>query len=357
MASPPLVPDPFLHRDAGHVYNPLTGRTLADGEPGFSELSAWLDGSLPASSETATRSLVADGWLVAAGDDLARRFRLEWVSLETHSTCNQKCDFCPVSIDPRPDARMPTALFERIVDELTAFRSTLQGVFLMNYNEPTADARFVAHCRTVLQAKLPLAVNTNGTGLTPACVDALRETGPLEFLSVNLSTLDRERYARERGADHLALVLRHLDDVARRPIARRMVIVVLGGGDETHRADHDAIRTRFAASPFEVQFHRVMDRAGHVPVGIGPEKPHRSLAGCQNMGSRPLQHLHVTATGACVLCCEDYRERHVIGDLRTSRVEEVLGGEALALLRRYAYGLEPAPDDFLCRRCIFARTR
>jgi MoaA/NifB/PqqE/SkfB family radical SAM enzyme len=354
-----LVPDPFLHREAGHVYNPLTGRALAAGEPGFHELAAWLDGSRRREdpSDAVTRRLVAEGWLIAPQDDAARRFRLEWVSLETHSACNQKCFFCPVSIDPRPDALMPTSLFERIVDELTAYRSTLRGLFLMSYNEPTADARFVAQCRTVIAARLPLAVNTNGTGLTPARVDALLEAGPFEFLSVNLSTLDRERYQRERGEDHVALVLRNLDDVGRRPIARRMVIVVLGAGDEAHRADHEAIRARFAGSPFEVQFHRVMDRAGYVPVGLRPERPHRRLAGCENMGSRPLQHLHVTATGVCVLCCEDYGERHVVGDLRESRVDEVLRGDAIARLRRFVYGLEEAPEDFLCRKCVFARTR
>jgi hypothetical protein len=35
-------------------------------------------------------------------------------------------------------------------------------------------------------------------------------------------------------------------------------------------------------------------------------------------------------------------------------VAEVLGGDAMARLRRWAYGAEEAPEDFLCRRCEFA---
>jgi len=31
-----------------------------------------------------------------------------------------------------------------------------------------------------------------------------------------------------------------------------------------------------------------------------------------------------------------------------------LGGETMARLRRWTYGVEEAPDDFLCRRCEFA---
>ena len=43
---------------------------------------------------------------------------------------------------------------------------------------------------------------TNGTGLTPERVDAIVEIGGLRFLSINLSTLDREQVPADRGGDH-----------------------------------------------------------------------------------------------------------------------------------------------------------
>jgi hypothetical protein len=57
-----------------------------------------------------------------------------------------------------------------------------------------------------------------------------------------------------------------------------------------------------------------------------------------------------------VLCCEDYDEKYVVGDLTQETVAQVLTGDALAILRRWAYGLEDAPADFMCRKCVFART-
>jgi hypothetical protein len=99
-----------------------------------------------------------------------------------------------------------------------------------------------------------------------------------------------------------------------------------------------------------------MDRAGLMSIGARPQRPHPRLRGCENVGSRPLQHLHITPHGRCVLCCEDYYERHVIGDLTVSTVAEVLSGPEIARLRRWVYGLEEAPADFMCRKCIFART-
>ena len=181
--------------------------------------------------------------------------------------CNQSCYFCPVSIAPREDYFMPTELYERIVGELAAYRDTIEAVFMINYNEPTADRRFVDQVRTIKAAGLPPAVLTNGSGLTPDRIDALVEMGGLRFLSINLSTLDRERYRRDRGGDHLPLVLRNLDHARDKPLAERMDMAVLGTGDEDHKRDFEEISQRFAGSRFDVKYYEVMDRAGYLQIG------------------------------------------------------------------------------------------
>lgn len=368
-----LVPSPFLHHQpaAQRIYNPLTDRTLAAGEPGHDLVRRLLDGSdgshgsncsdsagdlSPGGAEHWAR-LATEGWLVARGEDVSRRFLLKYVSLEAHTVCNQACYFCPVSIAPREDYFMPTDLYERIVGELGAYRDTIESVFMINYNEPTADRRFLDQVRTIKAAGLPPAVLTNGSGLTPERSDALVAMGGLRFLSINLSTLDRERYRRDRGGDHLPLVLRNLDHARDQPLAGQMDIVVLGTGDAEHRSDFAAIEQRFAGSRFTVKYFEVMDRAGYLEIGAKPALPNERLCGCDNVGSRPLQHIHITPRGKCVLCCEDYDAKYVVGDLTRQSVHEVLGGPAMALMRRWVYGLEEAPRDFICRGCTFALTR
>jgi MoaA/NifB/PqqE/SkfB family radical SAM enzyme len=343
-----LKSNPFLHIDAERVYDPLTDRTLVPGDGTYERFRAF---------ERGEQGRDLEGWTVANGDDLSRRSHLKIVSLETMTACNQKCYFCPVSIAPRADEVMPDALFARIVDELTAFRSTLQSVFLQSYNEPTLDRRFLDQCRTLFAAGLPVAVLSNGSGLTPAKADALAAEGPLRYLCINLSTLDRERYQHDRGEDHLAVVLRNVDSMQDKRVAEEMKIVVLGTGDAIHAADFAAIRERYAGSRFEVEHHVVMDRAGWLDVGMKAADRNRPMAGCDNVGSRPLQHLHITPRGRCVLCCEDYDENYVVGDLRAQTIAQVLEGDELAKLRRWVYGLEEAPDDFMCRDCVFARRR
>jgi hypothetical protein len=358
LAAAPVV-NPFLHLLADRVYDPLSDHTRQAGEAGYERLRALAAGELAveAVTEEERGELLAQGWLLPANPahkDAASRFRLKYVSLEAHTVCNQACYFCPVSIAPREDYFMPTELYERILRELAVHRGTIEALFMINYNEPTADRRFVDQVRAIKAAGLPPAVLTNGSGLTPERIDALVAMGGLRFLSINLSTLDRERYQRDRGGDHLELVLRNLEHARDQELAAQMDIVVLGTGNDDHKSDFAAIRERFAGSRFEVKYFEVMDRAGYLQIGLKPAVPNQRLCGCDNVGSRPLQHLHITPQGKCVLCCEDYDGKYVVGDLTHQSVDEVLTGPAMALMRRWVYGIEEAPADFICRGCTFA---
>jgi pyruvate-formate lyase-activating enzyme len=355
--------EPFLHVEPDHLYNPLSDLMLGPADLGYAQVRrvATGEGHLGELAPGVVDALAGRGWLMPheglADPRLGSRFFLKYVSLEAHTVCNQSCFFCPVSVAPRESHFMSMELYRSIAQQLSAWRSTIAAVFMINYNEPTADKRFVEQVRVLKEAGLPVAVLTNATGLTPSRVDEIVAMGGLRFLRINLSTLDRDRYRDTRGGDHLKVVLRNLDYAKDKAVAEGMDMIVLGTGDAAHEEDFEAISARFAGSRFEVSKHRVMDRAGLLKIGAKPARPHGRLAGCENLGSRPLQHLHITPHGQCVLCCEDYHEKYVVGDLNASTVEEVLKGPEVTRLREWVYGLTEAPGDFMCRHCIFARTR
>ena len=358
LAADRLQVEPFLHLGLDRIYNPLTERFLGRDESGYHELAALRAGTLDlgALSAELRSQLFYAGWLVESAAELATRFRLKYASIEASTVCNQACYFCPVATDRRDDHTMDMGFYEEIVAQLAVHRATLEGVSMIHYNEPTADRRFLDQVRLLKRYGLPPAVLTNGTGLTPERVDAILELGGLGYLSVNLSTLDRERYQRDRGGDHLPIVLRHLDYLKDKPLAPTMDLAVIGSGDEVHRADFEAIRERFGGSRFHVHFYQVMSRAGAVPIGLHPFERHQRLCGCEQTGSRPVQWVHINPKGQCVLCCQDYHDHYVVGDLHQESLDAILSGPRMALLRRWVYGLEPAPDDFICRRCIYALT-
>lgn len=366
LAQPPdtatsLVVEPYLHIGPDRIYNPLTDQTLHAGDPLHAALGglAATRGGIDSASESLAGALVEGGWLVDGSEDLDARFHLKYVSLEAHTVCNQACYFCPVSVAPRDGHFMSDELYDSILRQLTAFGDTLEAVSMIQYNEPTTDPQFVDRVRRIRSYGLRPAALSNGSGLTPAKVDELIELGGLHYLSINISTLDRERYKRDRGKDHLPQVLRNLDYLADKPVAETMDMVVLGKDDADHDADFAAIADRYGKPPsrFEVKRFEVMDRAGYLPVGRSADHRGKQLAGCELIGSRPLQHLHITPRGQCVLCCQDYDEAHIVGDLNQQTIAEVLRSPAMKLMRRYTYGLDQAPDDFICRNCEFALVR
>ena len=350
--------EPFLDPIGSSFYNPFTGQTLLPDQPGHREVAErWSGrGTLSSLGEPMRQRLRAEGWIIPHRAGWDRRSRLVYVSLEAHTLCNQACVFCPVSVAPRPPAQMTLETYGRIVGQLAAYRATVRAVFMNNYNEPTADRDFMAQVKLLASAGLPPALNTNGSGLTPARVDQLLALGGLAYLSVNLSTLDRARYRTDRGVDLLPRVLANLDYLRDLPLSPHMIIAVLGHEDDDHAREHQRIAAYFASSRLEVKKFTIMDRAQWLNLGLGLVEPHRHLRGCSQTGSRPIEHLHINPQGQCLLCCQDYNERYVVGDLNQQTVAEVLAGDELARQRRLIYGYETAPDNHLCRRCIFACT-
>jgi|GEM_PF-4123417 len=114
---------------------------------------------------------------------------------------------------------------------------------------------------------------------------------------------------------------------------------------------------RYRGSNFEVRQAIASSSGYHLPIGQKPSEPIQHLAGCEQTGSRILQHLHITAEGKAILCCQDYHSEYVVGDLRHQTIDEILRSDKMATMRRWVYGLDDAPKNFICRHCVFALSR
>lgn len=355
-----LIVEPYLNLHRDRVYNPLTNRTSLPKDLGYGELRAMASGMLSpdALSLDLKHLLKSEGWIIPDKDneELSKRFYLKFVSIEANTVCNQACYFCPVSINPREEYSMSIDFYEDILRQLSAYRDTVELVFMISYNEPTADKRFVDQVRLIKKYGFHPAVNTNATGLTPSRSDEIMDMGGVGYLSVNLSTMDRERYKKDRGGDHVGTVIRNLDYIKDKKIAEYMDIAVLGMGDEDHIRSFREIAEHFSESYFNVKYSILTNRAGYLSLGLKTDNPHKKLRGCSLLGSRPFQHLHINPKGECFLCCQDYNNAYIVGDLNRQTVDEVLTGPEFAKMRRWIYGTEEAPADFICRGCRDAIT-
>ena len=347
---------PYLHDRGALLYNPTSGESLARGVPEYVALSRIRQGLPAEASAEVLEHLRAARFLIEDVEAETRRSHLLYVSLETCTSCNHRCPFCPVSVDPREREVMSQELFESIADQVLEIGGPQVVVFLSNYNEPTVDPLFEDRCLALFARGLPVSLLTNASHLDPDRADRIARAGRFRYIGINLPTLDPERYEKMHGTRDLARVLGNIDALRAREIGEETAIVVLGNNDEPHRKDVADIRARFEPLGWTVKPFRIRSRPASGTFVPEPP-PVKELRGCELMGSRPFEHLHVTATGKAVLCCQDYYEKLTVGDLKTETVAEILGGDVMARLRRWTYGVEEAPDDFLCRRCEFALGR
>lgn len=94
---------------------------------------------------------------------IKKRMPFNMVEVETHTTCNRSCPYCPVNNNRREKHTMSTDLFKKIVDDLEDIQYS--GLFsLMRYNEPLLEERlpmFVSYVKKQLPG-CSVKIFTNG---------------------------------------------------------------------------------------------------------------------------------------------------------------------------------------------------
>ncbi|MFZ5475532.1 MAG: radical SAM/SPASM domain-containing protein [Myxococcota bacterium] len=241
---------------------------------------------------------------------LLRRFgrdRFYRVEVETQSRCSRGCRYCPVAVAPRPDHRMPEALFRSIVDQLAelGFAGRFSPHF---FGEPLLDARLPELMRYV-RASLPRAtivIYTNGDALGP----------------------DKARALLDAGVD---LFLVTFEDGESR--AFRQTRASLGWW---------TMRRRFVVRHFDRDVKLAFNRGGTV-LFPGRELHHASCI-------LPTSTLVVDAWGKVKLCANDYDGVADWGDLATERIADVWANPAYRKLRNDV--LRGRFEKAICRVCV-----
>jgi radical SAM protein with 4Fe4S-binding SPASM domain len=72
------------------------------------------------------------------------------------------------------------------------------------------------------------------------------------------------------------------------------------------------------------------------------------LYGC----GKVLNWMYVGIEGDCFICHHDYYQREVYGNIKQGEINDILISEAAQLLRKRVFGVELAPNDFICRKCF-----
>jgi MoaA/NifB/PqqE/SkfB family radical SAM enzyme len=283
------------------------------------------------------------------------------INMELGSRCNLTCPYCANSTLKRPYEQMSPEIFDRIVAECAAKGYKIIAVH--GVGEP-----LLRHDLAELLAKLMAAgvwnrwITTNGTLLTVPRLRKLIDAG-LAGISVSMDTLDSDLYARTRGGKVEKAIANIKAARAAFPDLR-IVVTLMNHKEQTV---DDGVRAQFRQTfgPFFESWSEynggiklTVQENGHFPGSIEDWRRLQMTANGANVAERcraPASFLTIDARGLASLCCVDQNTEHVLGDVKTSSIEDIWYSDRNQdTFRRIFLGLSGCPE--VCYKCVLKKT-
>ncbi|MFT4563875.1 MAG: FkbM family methyltransferase [Gammaproteobacteria bacterium] len=313
-----------------------------------------VDGALADPSGAKAMRLSANGWLKSANNETPTH-TIRSLSIETCTSCVGNCVFCPVSENPhRRPAFMDMDLFDLIFDRIGAV--ALRQVALNIYTEPLLRPDFVQQVIRVAEAGHPLALFTTGSLLTNAIADRLAEVHaqiPFAQLVINLPSLDPVQYRHLMGVKLSPNLIDYLSYATELGLPLNICVNgITESGERSAELIKQLRRSSNDGAAPQVFANYTHSRAGAASgAEIHADVPSNGkLRGCR----RAVEDVTVNIDGNVILCCQDFHQKYVLGDLREQSLNDVLNGEVAQKWRRQIFGLDDADDDLICHKCAEA---
>ncbi|MBZ3904828.1 radical SAM protein [Streptomyces griseiscabiei] len=281
---------------------------------------------------------------------------IRYVQIETGTACNYRCRYCPVAYHPRSGGFLPLEVIASLSVDLARLPA-LEQIYLNGYDEPTTNPHLVKVFEMLSPLSARIVLLTNGTRLTRDLAERIVESGANVEFDIHLSAADPVEFRRVHQSPLYSTVMRNLEDISTSPVARRMELHISMQGRDTpgDNATFTAICDKFSNTPFSIHRYDPNDRAGLLKNEYQENVYHRSLRGCA-LQNRTLEWLHINATGVAILCCQDYFEQYPIGRVPDSDLIQLAASASRLRYHSWTMGKEVAPKDYLCRRCVHAKS-
>ncbi|MDI6732734.1 MAG: radical SAM protein [Planctomycetota bacterium] len=268
-------------------------------------------------------------------------------NIEPTSHCNLKCVMCPRQRPHKKDGYMKMDLFRKIVDETLGYGP--RSIVLYKDGEPLLHPEIIEMVRYIKQVNPAhnILISTNGLLLTEKLSQALIQNR-LDQLHFSIGAVIPETYNKIRGGK-----LQQLEDNIRRLIeikrVERAKIPYLSAQiinmPET-QGEIMQFRNKWTNLGVRVIVQELRHWAGgledKIPVAYGSKARHP----CHALWFAP----SVNWDGLVSMCCFDWDEQGIIGDMNTQTLAEIWQSELLQKYRKLHLAGEYASIP-LCANC------
>lgn len=241
------------------------------------------------------------------------------IDIEINNICTRKCIFCPKYKDERKEnIELPIETIQKIVSELKELNYTGR-IQLSNFNEPTTDER-LPEIIEYIHDNLPkcyILFHSNGDVYkTPEQYVKLFENG-LRGIQLNIYDVKNKDYLIEL---HDRVIEQYGEDKFNKNTDKRF-------STNSKISFFFIDETKFISE--RKTTYRMQNRAGNLQWLVSnPIKPLYKMCG------HPFRTMVIRSTGDVVICCEDYYNENIIGNVNTNSLTNIWMCEKIQTIRK-----------------------
>jgi len=282
-----------------------------------------------------------------------------YLDIELTNMCNFHCLMCPVGTGSikRPRGKMDEDIFERIINEITLFKTPIRFI---RWGEPTLHPKFLDFLKLAKNNQILCHLNTNGSKITGEMIEELIKI-PLDSIKFSFQGVDSKSYAEMRNIDFFDKLVDNIK------------LLYQKRGDKPFPFIHVATTTTYETQEQIDHFSQMMKKhTDLVTVGktlmeiIDPlevklsNENRERLKFLKTHESSVKKHfdicpevfdkLSINWDGTVSACCSDYDNKMIVGDLRKNSIQEIWLSEKMKTYRTILAERRYDAID-LCKHC------
>lgn len=266
------------------------------------------------------------------------------VSIETFSSCNAACNFCPYPSLDRKGTKMSEDLFKKIIDELSEPKDyVLPSINLTRVNEPFLDKR-IFEFMSYVNAKMPrtkIKLFTNASLLDEKKLDQLLEVKNFASLTISFNDHRPVEYEKVMQIPYKRTYENVKQIHERKKAGEIKFPIILGRVGDGTGSDDDFLKWAENDFPlFQAIVSARFDWIGKLQLNNFPLVP--------NLGCQQWFMLHFLANGREAFCCIDSEGDYGQGN---ANLENVIDIYNLPYKKRMRMEKMPREKNDICSKC------
>jgi radical SAM protein with 4Fe4S-binding SPASM domain len=267
--------------------------------------------------------------------------------IENTNICNADCIFCPHQKMKRKQGIMDFELFKKIIEEARLYDIPL--ISIHGFGEPLLDKDFFTRVKYAREKGVKkIATNTNASFLNDSNIDKLLESG-LDEIYISFDAATEDTYKKIRPGLDFQQVESNIKKLVQAKKEKKLEFPKIFLSFVECRENRKEVKQylrKWKGSVDGISISYLINWAGHFPSG-NLKKDRQKKDPCRFLWT----DMAISWDGKVTICCYDYENDFVIGDLTKEKIKDVWNSEELNKLRKLH--LEHQFREIkICKECI-----